>query len=480
MQNTEIDQTIRMSKYTKLVKNSGIFAIANIGSHVISFVLVRFYTELLSKPQYGTVDVMVTTTSLIIPIISLAIVESVLRFSMDADNPQEVFSNGLFVAICGSLAFAVIGPWIFVFTSYFRYFAFMLFLVFVTSIDNICAQYVRGIGKVTIFALAGIIKTTVLAGSNILFLLGFGWKVEGYMLSMIMAALASTLFLFICSKAYKGLRIYPNKPLLKQMTKYSIPLIPNSLSWWIMNAADKYAILLLLGASFNGLYAVAHKLPSLINVCNTLFFQAWQLSAVEESNSEKKAEFYSTVFNVLAFLLFILAGFLLTLLKPITSLIASSEYQDAWRYTPFLIVGMVFAAFSSFLGTNYVAMKKTKGALKTTLVGALVNVVLNFVFIFFIGMNGAALATMISFAVTWIYRAIDTRAFVRINYKMIPLTFSIILILLQSILMIFGFAFSIYSGCIICVLILMMYRKEVGGFMKIVKQYTQKKKRKVT
>lgn len=465
-----------MNKYTKLLKNSGIFAIANVGSHLISFLLVRFYTELLTTEQYGMIDVMVTTTSLVIPIISLAIVEAVLRFSIDDDNPKDVFINGVFVAVCGSLVFAIVGPWIFINTAYKDYFIFMAILVFLTSIDNICAQHVRGIGKVSIFAIAGIIKTAVLAGSNILFLLGLGWKIEGYMLSMIISEMASILFLMCASKAYKGLRTRPNMPLLRQMTKYSIPLIPNSLSWWVMNAADKYAILLMLGASYNGLYAVAHKLPSLINVCNNLFFQAWQLSAVEESKSDKKAEFYSNVFNVLALTLFMVAAVLFVLLRPIMKLLAAADYGEAWRYSPFLIIGMVFAAFSSFLGTNYVAMKKTNGALKTTIVGAVVNIILNFIFIKLIGMNGAALATMISFAVTWIYRAIDTREFVDIAYKMGALILSIVLLVLQAISMINNWPLSNYTGIAVCVVIAILYRHEVTTILTIIRRFLNRKK----
>lgn len=459
-----------MNKYTKLLKNSGIFAIANVGSHLISFLLVRFYTELLTKEQYGMIDVMVTTISVAVPIISLAIVEAVLRFSIDEEKPKDVFTNGIFVAICGSLIFAILGPCFFLKTDYSNYFVYMAALVFLTCVDNICAQHVRGIGKVAIFAIAGIIKTAVLAGSNIAFLLGLGMKIEGYLLSMVFSEIASIMFLMIASHSYKGLSFHLNIPLLKQMTKYSIPLIPNSLSWWVMNAADKYAILLMLGASSNGLYAVAHKLPSLVNICNNLFFQAWQLSAVEESRSDKKAEFYSNVFNILAFTLFMAAAVLFVLLRVIMSVLVASDYNEAWRFSPFLIIGMVFAAFSSFLGTNYVAMKKTNGALKTTIVGAGINIILNFVLIKIIGMNGAALATMISFAVTWIYRVIDTKEFVNINYRINALVISIILLIIQAVLMIYDIPHSNVSGICVCMILALLYRHELGMIMRMTKR----------
>ena len=452
-----------MNKYSKLVKNSAVFAMGSLGSHVILFLLIRFYTEKLTREQYGMIDVMTTTVSLVVPIISLAIVDAVLRFSIDDENPKIIFTNGLFVAICGSIFFGLIGPLFFIRTRYYEFFAFIAVLVFLNCTNNICAQYIRGIGKVSLFTIAGIIKTIALAGSNILFLLGFGWKVKGYLLSIIVAELASILFLLGSSQTYKEMNFIfrPNIPKIKEMIKYSIPIIPCTLSWWSMNAADKYEVVLLLGVSSNGLYAIAHKLPSLVNICNTLFFQAWQLSAVEESQNEKKAEFYSNVFNVLAFCLFMVAAVLFVLLKPIMKFLTAAEFEDAWRYSPFLIIGMVFAAFSSFLGTNYVAMKETTGAMKTAITGAVINIFLNYVFIKLIGLNGAAFATMISFAIIWIYRVYDTKEFVVISYKLIPLILSIVLLIVQSVLMISGWEFSMYFGLLVCICILFLYNREV-------------------
>lgn len=468
-----------MNKYVKLLKNSGIFAFASIGSHLITFLLVRFYTELLSTEQYGIIDIIVTAKSLIIPIISLAIVESVLRFSIDDNRPMDVFVNGLFIAFGGTLFFFFTGFLFFHDNVYQEYFGLLTLLVFFTCIGNITAQYVRGIGKIFVFALSGVIKTLVLAGCNILFLWYFGWKINGYILSMIFSETITVMFLVMASKSYNFLPLHINKLLLKEMLKYSIPLIPTTLSWWAMNATSKYVILLYLGVSSNGLFAVAHKLPSFITLCNNLFFQAWQLAAVEESKSEAKAVFYSNVFNVLAMALFMMSALLLLFLKPMMGLLAAKEYSEAWRYTPFLIIGMVFAAFSSFLGTNYVAMKKTYGALKTTIVGAIVNIILNFLFIRNMGINGAGFATMISFGVIWAYRSYDTRNFVSITYKKIPLVISICTLILQSIAMIMDCKFAVYTGIGTCFLILLLYKPELSIISSIFYQFLRRKTNKM-
>lgn len=426
-----------MNRYNKLLKNSGIFAIANLGSHLISFLLVRFYTELLSSEHYGTIDLMVTTTSMLIPFLTVSIVEAVLRFSIDFTDKKSVLTNGLIVTIVGNLFFCAIGPLLFQNTIYGQYFVWMALLVLGTSIDNVVAQFVRGIGAVKTFAIAGVLKTLTTVLGNLLFLLVFGWKIEGYMLSLILAEIVSFLFLSIRVKLHKYIQITINTPLLKAMVSYSLPLMPNSLSWWVMNAADKYVIFAFLSAAANGMYAVAHKIPTLINICNNLFFQAWQLSAVEESESTEKNGFYSNVFSALTTVLFLAAALLLAFIKPLMQMLVSSDYGDVWIYSPFLIIAMVFSAFSSFLGTNYVAMKKTKGALKTTVFGAAINLFLNLLLIKPFGINGAAFATMFSFAATWLYRAWDTREFVVVHYDIIEMVESVTILCIQAIGIIF-------------------------------------------
>jgi len=450
-----------MDKYTRLIRNSGIFAISSLGSHLVSFVLVRFYTEMLTTTQYGLIDFMVTTISVVVPVISLSVVEAVLRFGMDNDCSSDILSNGVFVALCGTLLFCFIGSRFLADTAYEKYGPYMVALVALTSIDNICAQYIRGRGRVASFAISGIVKTIVFTGSNIVLLLYLRLKVEGYLLSLIISEAITILFLMNSIRDIGMARARINAKLLSQMLKYSIPLIPNSLFWWVMNAADKYVILGVLGAGANGLYAVAHKIPSLVNICNSLFFQAWQLSAVEEERSKDRKEFYSNVFNALAVTLFLVAGVLLVLIKPVMSIMVSDNYANAWKYIPYLVIAMVFSAFSGFLGTNYVASKKTKGALKTTLFGAGVNILLNIALINRFGMNGAAFATMVSFCITWLYRAYDTKEYVHISYNTEALVLSTVALVLQSILMINEIPVSKYTGILACVLIVVLYRIEL-------------------
>ena len=219
-----------MDKYVKLAKNTGIFAIANIGSSLVSFLLVRFYTELLTTEQYGTVDMITTTSSMLIPFLTLAIVEGVFRFSIDSKDKSSVLSIGLYVTLFGNIIFSIIGRIVLGMTVYVQYSLWMGIIIFVTSFDNIFAQFVRGVGRVKIFALSGILKTTVIICTNIVLLGYFGLKTEGYLISMIIGEIASAVYLLISCKCWKYLLLKPDKHVFREMITYSIPLMPSSLA----------------------------------------------------------------------------------------------------------------------------------------------------------------------------------------------------------------------------------------------------------
>src|SRR5699024_6034075 len=110
---------------------------------------------------------------------------------------------------------------------------------------------------------------------------------------------------------------YVSKNTILSMLQYSIPLIPNSIAWWASNTINRYFILFLIGTSANGIFAVANRIPSLLSIVNSIFFQSWQLSAVEEYDSKDRNSFYTNVFNSYIKILFICTSGILVILKPL-------------------------------------------------------------------------------------------------------------------------------------------------------------------
>ena len=281
--------------------------------------------------------------------------------------------------------------------------------------------------------------------------------ITGYFISIIISNIICNIFLIFRLKLWEYLifgkcDIY----LVKEMLIYSIPLIPNALMWWVMNASDRYIIAINLGVAANGLYAVANKIPTILSLLYSIFNQAWQLSAIEEADKKNKAEFYTSVFNIFSILMLIATSIILVCIKPVIQNFLSSEFSDSWKYVPFLLLAVVFTSFSSFLGMNYIAMKKTKGIFKTSLIGAMTNIILNLIMIPKIGLNGAAIATMISFFGVWIIRIYDTREFVLIKFNIKKLGLTIIIIFIQIIMLYTNlkliFIFELVLLTLICLL----------------------------
>jgi len=408
-----------MSVYKKLSKNTMIFAVANMGSRIISLLLVPLYTYILTTREYGVIDTISVTIMLFLPIVTLVIYEATLRFTLKSTYDKgEVITNSLFLFSIFFVLSLLVAPAFFLLKIDYIYVLIIYIVLLLQSLSQIVSSFVRGIGEVKVFALAGFINTIILLITNIIFMVVFRWGIFGYYLAVIMSNIVMILYQVIKIRLWEFIRFNCiNKSVILELITFSIPLVPNALMWWAMNASDRYIILLVVGASANGLYAVANKVPAIISIIHNIFFQAWQLSAIEEGDSKDKSIVFSNVFNLFASVMIIISSVLTGTVKLLFEMLFSSDFESAWSVTPFLILSIVFFGFSSFYGTVYIVEKKTKGAFKTSVIGAVINLILNIILIPRYGLYGAAIATMISSISMFIYRMIDTRKFIRVTFN---------------------------------------------------------------
>lgn len=452
-----------MDSYNRLAKSSVIFAIGNIGSKLIYILLVPLYTYHLSTAQYGTVDLIITTLSLLIPIFTFSIFDAVLRFSLDNSYDRKlILAHGITITIIGFLISLLMYPIFILVFPFEQYIIYLYILLLFQSINNTLLQFARAIGKVKLFAGSSLISAFVVLICNIIFIVILDWNIEGFLLSLIFSYIISCLLLFILGRMhmYWSTNFF-NTKIIKEMLFYSVPLIPNAIMWWVMGASDRYIISYMMGISANGMYAVATKLPSILNILNSVFIQAWQVAAIEEGSSKEKSQFYSNVFNVFSIGILILTSILIIFLKLILKIFVSPEYFEVWRYVPFLFLGVVFSSFSSFYGANYIAMKNTKGVFKTSIFGAVFNIIANIILVPIMGINGAAISTMLSFLLMWILRVFDTRDFVKININKKRFIFTMFIILIQIAILYINLNMEYIIQSLLFVILLLINRKDV-------------------
>ena len=391
--------------------------------------------------------------SLLLPVVSLSIFDAILRFGMDRDNDNsEIFTNGVMITIISSIIVFILGV-----TGELIGYSFSMYLtitLILQAIQSLYSQYIKAIGKVQIFAFNGILLSLLTAILNILLLVVMHLGINGYLLSIIIATLLSNVYLFFRVKLYNDFSLNKfNFNKLKEMLRFSVPLIPNSVAWWTTTTISRYFILFFINVTANGIFAVANRIPSLLSVLNSIFFQSWQMSAIQEYDSTDRGKFYSDIFFMYAELLFLGVSGILFILRPMMLILVSTEFRASWKYVPFLLITVLYSSFSGFLGQYYIAAKKTFGVFTTTVIGAVLNIIFNFIFIPTLGLMGAGISSALSFGILWLIRVKDTRKFVKTDLNVINILLNHIIIGLQISIMftIAGLQMYIINFLLLCV-----------------------------
>ncbi len=424
------------SRKKYLLKNTIIFSIGNFGSKIINFFLVPLYTNILTTSEYGTVDLMTVLTTVLVPIITLNISEAVMRFSMDKDSKKEnILVIGIIIAVIAAIISLLLIPIFNIFNITSDYSTLLSLYILTFEASTILLCYIRGIEKLLDYSIISIVQTAIIAILNILFLTKFNMGIRGYILAYIIAYIITVILCLIRGNVKDSIKESKiNKTLFKEMLKYSILLIPNSLMWWIMDSLDRVMVTSMINVSANGVYAVSYKIPAILTTLTSIFNQAWMFSAVREKDSQDKNEYTTKVFMGLSVCVTTITILLFIILKPLLKIYVGESFFDAWKYVPPLLVGSSVLTLGTFLSNEYTAHKDSKGFLYSSLIGAIANLILNYLLIPKLGVLGAAIATCVSYIIVFFFRIFDTKKYVTINYNNLNFITSWILVVISAII----------------------------------------------
>ena len=389
-----------MEKSKYLLKNIGILTLSNFSSKILVFLLVPLYTSVLSTAEYGSYDLCVSTATLLYPIFTLNIVEAVMRFLMDkTKDKKDITSIGLKYVIISVLLFGIL-MLLFSVTGWWNDihgYENLIFLYFITFVFNqFLIQFTKGIDQVKEMAIAGVLGTITTIVSNILFLWVFKFGLNGFFVANIFSQLVSALYLGIQTKIWKYINLNKiNVPLQKEMLRYSVPLIATTIGWWVNSTSDKYVVSVLLGVSANGLLSVSYKIPQIMATFQSIFTQAWSISAIKEYGEQDTAKFYGNTFTIVNLFICAACSWLILLTKPLAHILYAKDFYQAWQYVPFLLIASVLNCASGLLGPILSAQKNSKAMMWSALIGAGANIILNITLVRIIGIQGATIATVI-------------------------------------------------------------------------------------
>ena len=445
-----------MTREKKLITNTIIYSIGTLGSKVLVFLLIPIYTKYLRQDDLGYYDIIISTINLVLPFLSLEIFESCYRYLLDnkyINNKKDIITNSLFIMLRNLLIFNLI------FLALknigiinFRYNLEIMILINVTILFNSIQQIVRGLKLNKLYSLIGVINTVITISSNIICVIILKLGIKSLLISSIVSNLVCIIVMIFKGEIFKYISInFINKEIRKRLLIYSLPLIPNTISWWIMNLSDRYIINIFLGSEANGIYAIANKLPAILMMVNSVFYLAWQESAILEIDSSDNKTYYNNMF-LNYFKLQFSSMFILMAITPIIfNILVDKSYIDSYNFIPFLYIGVVLYSLSSFLGVIYDAKKETHKSFITSSIGAIVNLYINFILINKIGIQSASFSTMLGFFTMFILRYIDIKKYTKLKIRL-KLIVPIVFILIVSIKLYYYNSISM----IICKIIISM------------------------
>ena len=401
-----------------LFKNTVLFAVGNFASKFISLFLVPLYTGCMVASEYGTADLLYTLCNFLIPLFTLNISEAVLRYSLDKNADKDKIVK---IATSMLAPLAIVGtisiPVLHLIDSFSQYaICFYLYMVSAAA-SQIFLFTLKGQEKLKKYTAGNVLHTFLIAVFNIVFLLGLRMGITGYFIAYILSNSIIVIYGIINTNALSCVKKVPfDKKLFKQMVKYSAILIPTTFMWWIMNFLDRIMISGMINISESGIYAVSYKIPTILSTVSTVFMQAWLFSAIKNNGDEDNEKYTNDVFKMLCFVLIAVSLPLLILSRWIFGFYVAPEYFTAWEYIPSLMVGHIFMTLATFVSTLYNVNKDSKGHLKSATVGAITNLVLNALLIPTMGVQGAAIATTISYISVFMFRMYDTKKYLKMRF----------------------------------------------------------------
>lgn len=466
------------NKYKFLLSNTVLFFISSFSSKFLVFLLMPIYTAVLSPEEFNTVDLVTQTANLLIPMVSLGVPNSIIRFGVDKKYSKKgVFTVAALAYLVGYMVLLAFYPLIVKITFVNQYVRFLYLYLLCSCLRTLVQQFTRAKTYTRLYAIDGILATVNTLILVYVFLVKLHLGAMGYIMATIGADFLSVVFLSVIGGVWKYFDLKKATPrLAKEMLSFCLPLIPTGIFWWITNVSDRYLVTMMVSSAASGIYAISYKIPSIMNVLSTIFTEAWQISAVQEGENKDSKRFFKRVFRAYQGIIFSAGAGLILLCKFVTKIMVAQKYYDAWKFIPVLIMATVFSCFSGFLSSIYMVNKDGKSNLFTMMAGAFSNIGMNLVMIPRWGAQGAAIATFISYLLVFVLRVRGTKKIIDIDISPVFMTMNVLLMTALSVIMLKEYtAWAVMASVVTAVVVAINAVPLISFVMPMLKKFLHRK-----
>lgn len=468
-----------MNREKALAKNTFIIAIGTFLPKFSSIITLPIITGGLTKAEMGTYDLISTLVSLFLPVATLQIQSAAFRFLIDVREDEKetkrIITNIIsFILPTSLIALTILYLCLGNVSLVIRWLICLYFFSDILMLST--QQIVRGLSNNKLYSASSV---TISFSNMLLIVLTISVGKQGLVGVLASITIATTIgLILLLVKGHILSRIdlsLLSRETLLEMLSYSWPMIPNSLSNWVLSFSDRAVLTAFMGLEANAIYSVANKIPALFTTVQGTFVFAWQENASLASKDSDADTYYAEMFDSIFGILVGIMALLIAATPILFWLLIRGDYKEAYYQMPILFMGMLFSSMASFIGGIYVAHKKTRSVGVTTILAAACNLVIDLVFVHKIGIFAASISTLVSYVFLTIYRMVDVQKFQKVKFNTGRFCLLIaLLVLMCAICWIDTVALNVLNIILGCIIAVVVNRKIMKSILLTLKNKMKK------
>ncbi len=400
----------RMSKVKLFTENFLVYGFGGIIAKLIPLVMVPVVTRLMPDSTYfGLSDLSTTVVALASSLAIIGMYDAMFRMFFDKEDEgfqKDICSTALLFTLGTSIVVFVLmllgRNWIARFFFGDRQYAYLVYITatatLVSATNSIISAPTRIQNKRTVFLVTNTVGPLLSYGVAIPLLLHGYYVIALPLALMISGVTMEAAFLVLNRKWFSPRRF--NKKLLRQMLAIAVPLFPNFLIYWVFNSSDRLMITNVMSIAAAGIYSVGSKLGSASQLIYMAFAGGWQYFAFSTMKEENQVASNSKVFEYLGILSFAAFAFVCGFSYWIFKTLFVGEYVEGYIVAPYLFLAPLLQMLFQVACNQFIVIKKTWPNLFILSGGAALNIVLNLFLIPVLGIEGAAIASLIGYIVS--------------------------------------------------------------------------------
>ena len=449
------------------LKHSAIYSISNIVSKGIGIILLPIYSSFITVAEFGVLGILEITISIIFEVLNLGLGTALVMLNNYEGYKHKkeaafftIFFSSLFVCsiflIVGKLSLPGIVSYFGNPAEFGRLFNLSIYIIVLRVLNNLLSNKLRAEEKSISYTVVNLIKIFLSLGFTIYFVAFRKIGIIGVLYSYVISE--STILIIMIPYMIKNMQLRYDTGLLKTAIKFGVPLIFSTLAMMVLNVSDRYILKFFANYRTLGLYDLGYRVAGVINMFFIIPLNLTLIPiAYKMYNKEGDKRYFSKMLTYLTFLL-VWTGLALSLFSKeiIRTFALNPDYWPAYQVVPVVVFSYVFFGMRLVSMLGLYLTKNTKYVAYTTLIAAIVNIVLNFIFIPMWGMMAAAFTTLVSFIVLYILSDKISGRYYKIPFeyaKIIKVIFIGLLFYLISLSVNVSFIFDILLKFVLIILL---------------------------